>query len=393
MGNDVNVSSNYLVLNSIRMQYPISRNDICEITNLSVPSVSRIAGLLIEKGCVKEVESEKSGLGRKTKLLDIEETAVLTAGAVYDGKTLTTALINAKGRILRCAETDKILISTLEMPSAAPEELVKAISSHVKKLTEHESADASKLFGIGAAMPGIIDNERGIVRFSASLSWDKNVPIAAMLEEETNKHCVIDNDIKAAACAEYSRRDYDSKITALLYVDEGIGSAVIVDGVILRGITNSAGEIGHVIHDAQGMLCSCGKIGCYQTNVINSFLLSEAGKFMDISNVREIFLPQIRKNVWAQRIIEKYTNNVARLIDNIAGVYNPDTIILLGELINDVPGLFEDVCNKYRNTFEGNYMQYDLSIKKSMYNGHSSLIGIGVLASEKFFKDVAEGFK
>ncbi|MCL2851833.1 MAG: ROK family protein [Defluviitaleaceae bacterium] len=383
------VSSNYLVLNSIRLHYPVARNEICAITELSTPSVSRIVNKFIEDGCVKEYEADSTGVGRKTKLLDIEEMAVLTAGGEYDGKTLKAAIIDAKGRLIRCDETNSQCVTALEMPGASPDELTRAIFAEVQKLIARKGIGIDKLFGIGVAMPGIIENESGVVRFSASLSWE-NVPFKAMLEKVSKVHCVIDNDIKAAAYAEYSSRDYNSKITALLYVDEGIGSAVIVDGVILRGITNSAGEIGHITHDVMGMLCGCGKIGCYQTNVINSFLLAEARKFSNIRSAREIFQPQIRKNTWARRIAEKYIHNVARLLDNIVCVYNPDTIIILGELINDVPMLFEEVCEEYRNNSASSYLQYPLSIKKSKYNGHSPLIGVGVLASEKFFRNVAQ---
>ncbi|MCL2247921.1 MAG: ROK family transcriptional regulator [Oscillospiraceae bacterium] len=389
--NDVSSNSNFLVLNSIRHNYPISRNEINEITKLSIPSVSRIASTLIEKGYIKEVDAGSLGVGRKTKLLDINETAVLTVGMEYDATTLKAAIINAKGQIHHCNDTDTTFVSTLKISNITPEELIKIISSQIRKLTNHKSLEPHNIFGVGVALPGIIDNEQGIVRFSANLSWGKNVPFADMLRAETKTHCVIDNDIKSAAYAEHNRRDFDSKITALLYVDEGIGSAVIVNGVVLRGITNSAGEVGHVTHDAQGMLCSCGKVGCYQTKLINSFLISEARKFSDINRVYEIFLPQIRKNVWAQRIIENYVSNFAGLIDNIVGAYDPDTVILLGDLINDIPSLFEDICNKYRSTFAGDYLQYELAIEKSMYNGYSPLIGIGVQASEKFFSDAAQG--
>ena len=385
--NAKDVSSNYLVLNSIRLYYPVSRSEICAVTELSTPSVSRIVNKLIEDGYVKECETDNTGVGRKTKLLDIDETSVLTAGAEYDGKTLKIALIDAKGMMLRCDDTNGKCVATLEIAAASPDELAHTIFAEVQKLIVRNGIGVDKLFGIGVAMPGIIDNEHGIVRFSAGLSWE-NIPFKSMLENISKVHCVIDNDIKAAAYAEYSSHDYNSKITALLYVDEGIGSAVIVDGVILRGITNSAGEIGHITHDAMGMLCGCGKIGCYQTNVINSFLLAEAHKFSDVKSAREIFRPQIRKNIWAKRIAEKYIHNVARLIDNIVCVYNPDTIIVLGELLNDVPMLFEEVCEEYRNNSASSYLQYPLSIKKSKYNGHSPLLGVGVLASEKFFRGV-----
>ena len=380
------VSSNYLVLNSIRMNYPVTRNEICAITELSTPSVSRIVNKLIEDGCVTEYEAGNSGVGRKTKMLDIDEMSIVTAGVEYSGKTLKAALIDAKGRLL--PDMSQRCVTVLDMPGASPEELASVIFAEVQKLLDTSGVDISKLYGIGVAMPGIIDNENGVVRFSANLVWE-DVKFKSVLEKISGVYCVIDNDIKAAAYAEYTSRDYNSKITALLYVDEGVGSAVIADGSILRGATNSAGEIGHIVHDVMGMMCGCGKNGCFQTGVINSFLLAEARRFSTVKSAREIFLPHVRRNMWAKRIVEKYIHNVARLLDNVVCVYNPDTIIILGELINEVPMLFDEVCEEYRKNSTSNYLQYPLDIKKSRYNGHSPLIGVGVLASEKFFKSVA----
>jgi len=368
----------FSVLDSVRRNFPISRSEICDITKLSIPSVSRIVNKLIDNGYISELEQEYNGLGRKAKLLAIKEGAVYTAGVFYDGNVMKLAIINEVGCVLASSSEE------LPKDGKTPEDIAGIIYSSIKHLFHRENIKLEKLFGIGVALSGIIDNETGMVRFSAVLAWE-NVAFGQILREVTGIHCVVDNDIKAAAHAECNNRNYNSDIAVLLYLGEGVGSSVIVERKILRGATNSAGELGHIASGSGGILCSCGKIGCYQTSVTNSFLLFEARKFAEIQKPTEIFLLPIKKNLWAKRIIDRYIRHSALLIDTAIGAYNPDTVILFGDIIDNIPGLFEDICKEYYDNFACDYWRYPFEIKKSFYDGNSVVAGVGIMASENFF--------
>lgn len=72
----------------------------------------------------------------------------------------------------------------------------------------------------------------------------------------------IDNDLKCAAFAYQHHLHTDS--VAVLYAGSGLGSALISEGRIVRGIGNLAGEIGHVSYRSAPFRCGCGKVDCLE---------------------------------------------------------------------------------------------------------------------------------
>ncbi len=224
--------------------------------------------------------------------------------------------------------------------------------------------------------------------FSAQLGW-KNVKLQSIMEEVSGINCVIDNDIKSAAYAEYNKgAAKNSKISVLLYFGTGLGSAVIIDGNVLRGVTNSAGELGHITQDISGILCTCGKIGCMQTNIAKKFILEEAGKFSDVKTVGELLDVSRAGEKWAERIVNRFVTYAALAVDTAVCAYNPDTVIFCGDLINDTPELYDEICKVYYNNYICEYLRDTFEIKQSTFEGNASIVGIGMLAAEKFFKTV-----
>ncbi|WP_250229075.1 ROK family transcriptional regulator [Anaeropeptidivorans aminofermentans] len=370
------------ILNAVRRSYPVTRLELSEMTELSIPSVSRILSRLFEEGYLEEVSSTSGGLGRKTKLITLKDRCVLTAGTEYDGESLKVSIIDEKGRIVTFKTYDT---KRLEKE---PRAVCEIIYDKIRNLFHDEKINIERLFGIGISLPGIINNESGEVMFSAQLGW-KNVKLQSIMEEVSGINCVIDNDIKSAAYAEYNKGvAKNSKISVLLYFGTGLGSAVIIDGNVLRGVTNSAGELGHITQDISGILCTCGKIGCMQTNIAKKFILEEAGKFSDVKTVGELLDVSRAGEKWAERIVNRFVTYAALAVDTAVCAYNPDTVIFCGDLINDTPELYDEICKVYYNNYICEYLRDTFEIKQSTFEGNASIVGIGMLAAEKFFKTV-----
>ena len=54
---------------------------------------------------------------------------------------------------------------------------------------------------------------------------------------------------------------------AFVNVSDGVGVGLAVDGKLLRGAHNAAGELGHVPLNLYGPRCSCGQRGCWEAYV------------------------------------------------------------------------------------------------------------------------------
>ncbi|MDQ7053523.1 MAG: ROK family protein [candidate division KSB1 bacterium] len=59
-------------------------------------------------------------------------------------------------------------------------------------------------------------------------------------------------------------------------IDVGLGSGLVLNGNIYRGVNGLAGELGHMVIDPDGHPCACGKKGCLETLVAFPAIIREA---------------------------------------------------------------------------------------------------------------------
>jgi len=119
------------------------------------------------------------------------------------------------------------------------------------------------IVGVGVGIAGQVDAERGLLLGTANLSRAVvDLPMAALLTEHFGVPAALRNDVQIAALGEWrfgAGRDVPDFLC--IFVGTGIGGAIVRDGELVRGATGSAGEIGHIIIDANGRLCGCGGRG------------------------------------------------------------------------------------------------------------------------------------
>lgn len=126
-------------------------------------------------------------------------------------------------------------------------------------------ADA-RIAAIGVGCGGPIDRRRGLVMSPTNLpGWDE-FPLVKLLEERFGVPVIMDNDANAAALGEY---EYGAGrgVRNLVYItiSTGIGGGIIINGELLHGVGDGAGEVGHmVVAPDDGPLCGCGARGCLE---------------------------------------------------------------------------------------------------------------------------------
>ncbi|MGE8081248.1 ROK family transcriptional regulator [Peribacillus loiseleuriae] len=318
------------VLNIIKKESPISRADIAKLTNMSPTTISRIVNELCQQGFVQETELVTSGVGRKAVLLDICKDVIYTIGVELDKSVINIGIVNFTDELIATSLLDRNSNETYE-------ETLRNVSRHVLEMIQQNGIPKERIIGLGVGLPGLIDHKNGEVILSAQLGWGK-VPIAKTLKELTGFNVIIDNELKMKAYAEYlCGAAKGSEKTTLIGFGTGVGSALIINGEIYRGETNSAGEIGHTVVDPNGIVCECGKIGCLQTYIAESALLSESKKIKNMQNINELFESMRNGESWALNIIERAATYISITISNVLCLYNPDTIILSGSLVENYP--------------------------------------------------------
>ncbi len=180
-------------------------------------------------------------------------------GIDVGGTNVKIALVDKSGKI----------IYSNSVPTYAKmgyEYTVNNIKQAIKDLMKETNTTAKDIDGIGFDFPGQVDYKTGIVKLAPNIPGWVNVPIAQMIEEEFHIPTRIDNDVRCAALGEMKfGAGQGCENFVCITVGTGIGSGLVINGQLVRGASNAAGEIGHIkLQMKDGLICGCGDTGCLE---------------------------------------------------------------------------------------------------------------------------------
>lgn len=171
-------------------------------------------------------------------------------GIDLGGTKIAGGLVDGRGQVLRRAQ----LPSTID----TPERLRRTVRELVSEL------GAGEVDGVGVGAAGIIDYDAGRYLFGPNTGL-RDVELTALLSDVLDAEVRLDNDANCAAWAEH-RFGAGRGTASLLCVTlgTGIGGGIVVAGRPYRGANGGAAEIGHMVVEAEGVLCGCGRRGCWE---------------------------------------------------------------------------------------------------------------------------------
>jgi N-acetylglucosamine repressor len=247
-----------IALNLVRSRQPISRADLARLMGVRRGAVSRLVDELLEAGLVFEGSKGESRRGRKPTHLHLE-TRRRCVAAVDVSASRTAVLV-----------TDVLghpLVEVTEFPTRhAIQPLVDELARAIGRiLAEHP--EVGDCIGVGVSVSGLVVGGR--LKFSPTLGWH-DVDLRAPLMAATKLPVVIENSTKACVLGQVWAVRGDVSVegpVAFVNVSDGVGVGIAVDGKLLRGANNVAGEFGHVPLDTSGPRCSCGQRGCWEAYV------------------------------------------------------------------------------------------------------------------------------
>lgn len=128
-----------------------------------------------------------------------------------------------------------------------PEHAIEAIKAAIREMIAGEDLALSDLGAIGVSCGSPLDPNAGMIQAPPNLSTWVDVPIVEILKNEFGCPVSLENDANAGAVAEHrfgAGRGY--RHIVFLTMGTGLGAGIIIDGRLYQGVTDSAGEIGHV---------------------------------------------------------------------------------------------------------------------------------------------------
>ncbi len=145
----------------------------------------------------------------------------------------------------------------------AQDELLETLERELRAAIDARPA----VTAIGVGIPCTIDRERGAAIMAVNLDL-ADVPIRDLIAERLNLPVELDNDANLALLAEHRFGTAKGAANAaMLTIGTGIGGGVIVEGELYRGSSGAAGELGHIVIEADGPPCqgACPNRGCVES--------------------------------------------------------------------------------------------------------------------------------
>ncbi len=194
-------------------------------------------------------------------------------GIDLGGTNIKAALVNEDFKII-----DRSQVSTpFQQP---PETTFSRIIEAVEQLIKNAGIEKSEVEGIGIGIPGLTDCRTNIAHEVKFLKWT-NMDVGAPIQRHFGVPVFAENDGAVNALGEfYFGAGRGHKNIILLTLGTGLGSGVIIDGKLLRGEDYVAAEIGHMVIEANGSLCACGKHGCFESCCSGNAMIRYAQQFV-----------------------------------------------------------------------------------------------------------------
>jgi predicted NBD/HSP70 family sugar kinase len=257
-----------IALNLIRAHQPVSRADLARLMNVRRGVASLLVSELLNESLIFEgALGESVGRGRRPTFLYIDSRQRCVVGVDIRASRTYIMMTDLMGRQLG-------VVSSFQT-NRDPEVLIPDLARRIKQ-TLAENKEVGVCEGVGVAVPGMVDPVRGTVLHALTLAW-RDVNLREPLAVAVGIPVHIENSGKACALAQLWATRSDvvaSGNSVFVSVSDGVGVGVVVNGELLRGRHNTAGEFGHVPLSIDGPRCSCGATGCWESYVSNLATLS-----------------------------------------------------------------------------------------------------------------------
>ncbi len=228
------------------------------------------------------------------------------------------------------------LIAEKVMPTRAErgaQRVAEDIAARTRELLEETGICIDQCVGAGVGVPGTVDREKGIVRYSNNIRWE-NVSLAEMFRNLFPIPVRIANNADCAALGEsVAGAGKDCQDLVMLTLGTGVGSGIILDGEIYEGGHVGGAELGHMVIVENGEPCSCGRRGCLEAYVSLPALVREAEKACGRALLPEqIFAAAEAGDGALLPVVEEYIRRLGTGIVNIVNIFRPQEVLLGGEI-------------------------------------------------------------
>jgi len=281
------------------------------------------------------------------------------------------------------------MIQQKRIPTQAPGE--KAVDRLLGLIAELWPAEGH-VRAVGAAAPGFVDPETGVIYFSPNIPGWEGLPLRGIIEDRFNVPVFVGNDANLAALGEWrfgAGRGYHHVL--YLTISTGIGGGVVHNDRLLQGSRGLAAEVGHITVEPNGPMCGCGKRGHLEavasgTGIANYVAQKLAGGATSYflkgthPSAKEISAAAFKGDALAIEAIHRAGTYIGHALADFLHLLNPSIVIIGGGVSHSGELLFAPMRAAMEERVISTEYIKDLKIVPAQLGDDCGLMGALALA-------------
>lgn len=333
------------ILDYLRTNGMCTRREIQSGTGLSWAAVSTITSELLAQDILVEKEPTERASGRTPTLLDFNSRKNMSIGAEINAEGLTVVLLDIRGNVLDAKE------EILEQ--AEKNATLNQMTRMTEEMLRRNNLQKTQLLGIGVSVQGSVDKQGAVSLYNHYIKDWRDVPLKDLFEDYFGVPVRVMHDPFCIALAEEWEKEYlRNDDFVLIRLGYGIGMSYMHDGRPLQGHEGTAGELGHMVVDADGEICTCGNRGCleaycsirgiarriYEATVPEAARADKPFYDNDITYLKNLLNRAADMANRGNKIMQKIFDDAGRYmgvgVANLINLLNPRYVILTGEILD-----------------------------------------------------------
>ncbi len=262
-------------------------------------------------------------------------------GIDLGGTRLRVAVADARGTV-------QSVIRVNSEAGRGPDYVIDLIVETIDQALAHSKESRRGVAAIGIGLPGPLNGATGMVYSPANLPGWHNVPLSKILTRRTGIRTFLEHDASLAAFGEW-RRGAGKRRRHMAYVtvSTGIGAGLILHSQLYRGAGGIAGELGHIVIQPGGPLCTCGNRGCLEALASGTAIARMAREALagrartslrrlkgpNRPDARDVNQAAKRGDSVARRVLEQAGAALGIGLGTLVNLLNPELIVLGGSVM------------------------------------------------------------
>lgn len=362
--------------------------DLGKEMNLSVPTVTKLVGELIDEGYVVDFGKQETTGGRRPNIYGLNRDSGYFVGVDINHSCMNIGLINFNGVMVN---------SVMDIPYKVDHSVEKfeELCGVIDNFLNNCGISRDKILNIGINISGRVNTKSG---HSYSFFYIDERPLTDIFTECFGINTSIDNDSRAMTYAEFLNGCVQGeKNVVFINVSWGLGMGLIINGELYYGKSGFSGEFGHYPAFDNEVLCHCGKKGCLETQASGSYVYRvfmermkngdssilrakfEAGDEISLS---DIITSALQDDITAIELIEEVGSTLGRSVAGLINIFNPELVVIGGTLAQAGDFLLLPLRSAIKK-YSLNLVNSDTTLKVSKLGEKSGILGACLLARSK----------